>query len=150
MTTTQKRNRYVLDRADVAAGLRAYADLLDNDPSVPISANLSLGLFVHAGEDVDEKQVTRQLLRTLGGGHWDKGAYDNYLIFRGWLHGVPVDVWVSRQAVCERVVTGTREVTELLPVGEDTRPVQPITRTVEDVQWICSPLLADEQSAVSA
>lgn len=148
MNGTAKKDRTArADRAGVVAGLRAFADLLETDPSVPMPTNLYFSLFVHGDEETDEKQATRKLLRSLGGGHWDKADYDNRLIFKGWLHGVPVDVWVNREAVCERRVIGVDEVTELLPVGEDTRPVAPVTRTVERVEWICSPLLADETAA---
>jgi hypothetical protein len=56
--------------------------------------------------------------------------------------GVPIRIYTEREAVCERVVTGTTTVTETVPVGEDTRPVETITREVETYEWRCAPLLA--------
>lgn len=55
-------------------------------------------------------------------------------------------VYVARDKVCERIVTGTREVTEEVPDPEALKavPKVAVTKTVEDVEWRCMPLLADE------
>lgn len=149
MNGTAKKSRTGVaaeDRAEYAAGLRAFADLLESEPSIPAPSGASVDLFVH---DEDGKQAARDLLRKLGGGRWEKkpAAGSDNLIFEGWLHGLPVNVWVDREAVCERRVIGVDEITETVPVGEDMRPVETVTRTVERVEWICSPLLADETAA---
>lgn len=57
-----------------------------------------------------------------------------------------VNIITDREAVCRRVVTGTREVTKTVPApGADTVEV---TETVEDVEWVCDePLLAGAVTA---
>lgn len=58
---------------------------------------------------------------------------------------VGLHVYAGRDAVCERIVTGTHEVTEEVPDPELLAqvPVVTRTRTVEDVEWRCAPFLAD-------
>ncbi len=59
---------------------------------------------------------------------------------------------VPREEVCERVVTGTREVTESVPDPEAMKevPIVEVTKTVEDVEWRCRPLLAAEREPAEA
>ena len=59
----------------------------------------------------------------------------------GELHGLSVEFAVQRADVCKRVVTGTREVESLKPTAFET-----VTETVEDVEWVCEPLLAGDPS----
>jgi hypothetical protein len=153
MTTTEKRDRnlysWTTDPIEVADGLRALADLIENG-QVEVPSGLKPAFWIHPAEGQTEKEATRQLLRTLGGGHWDKRTWEDSLILEGWIGGLPVDVWVNRRAVCERVVVGVDTVIETVPVGEDTRPVETLTREVERVEWVCSPLLDDAPQAVGA
>lgn len=60
-----------------------------------------------------------------------------------------IAVYGDRDEVCERVVTGTREVTEEVPDPEALAAVPKVvvTKTVEDVKWICRPLLGDDAGA---
>ncbi|HET6291734.1 MAG TPA: hypothetical protein VFG33_00115, partial [Kribbella sp.] len=55
---------------------------------------------------------------------------------------IEVHVGAYRDQVCERVVTGTREVTKTVPDPSVVVPDVEVTETVEDVEWICGPLLA--------
>lgn len=48
----------------------------------------------------------------------------------------------QRGEVCERVVTGTETVTRTVP--DPTAPLVEVTETVEHVEWVCRPLLADQ------
>lgn len=61
-----------------------------------------------------------------------------------------VNIWVyaNREEVCERVVIGTREVTEEVPDPEALKavPKVAVTKTVEDVEWQCHSLLAEVSS----
>jgi hypothetical protein len=54
----------------------------------------------------------------------------------------------KRAEVCERVVIGIRQVVEDIPDPEALAavPTTQVTRTVEDVEWRCRPLLAGEPS----
>lgn len=68
---------------------------------------------------------------------------------------VRVRVTIEREEVCERVVTGIREVTEMVPDPDHVAaaPLVEVTKTIEDVEWVCHPLLADpapEQVAAAA
>lgn len=55
----------------------------------------------------------------------------------------------SRHEVCERVVIGEREVTESVPDPEAMRgvPLVEVTRKVEDVEWVCHPIMGDAGEA---
>lgn len=151
MTTTtapkpQPRKEYFYDddRAGIAAGYRHLADLIESGQA-PLPVNPQVSLFLsHGGAPVDEQPAAaRDLMRALGGGKYEKDVASggSSLILRGSCAGLPVDIWVSRDAVCERVVTGTTTVTETVPVGEDTRPVKTVTREVETFEWRCGSLL---------
>lgn len=69
------------------------------------------------------------------------------------LHFGPVylSVYAPRGEVCERVVVGTREVTEEVPDPDALAAVPrvTVTKTVEDVQWVCKPLLGDATGGVA-
>lgn len=132
-------------RAAYAAGLRHLADVIESDPACPYPQG-PLHLFIRDGED--QAEIAARLRRALGGGQWKKKESGGgaYLTLDGMCAGVPIDLWLDRDAVCERVVVGTEEVTEVIPAvtEADLRPEQTITRTVEHVEWRCSPLLASD------
>lgn len=117
---------YPTDRAALAAGYRHLAHLIESGQA-PIPINPQVSLFLSHGETPVDEQPTaaRDLMRALGGGRYAKDvtASGGDLILRGMCGELPVDIWVTRDAVCERVVVGTDEVTETVPVGKDTRPV---------------------------
>jgi hypothetical protein len=62
--------------------------------------------------------------------------------------GIALVAQASRDQVCERVVIDSRQVTEEVPDPEALAaatasvPLVKRTTTVEEVEWICSPLLA--------
>lgn len=59
---------------------------------------------------------------------------------------VTMKVYSDRDQVCERIVTGTREVPveEKDPEALAAVPTRTVMRVVEDVEWRCTPLLAAE------
>lgn len=67
----------------------------------------------------------------------------------GWPEGyrgrVRLHVSVDREEICERIVIGTREVTEEVPDPEKLAavPKVTVTKTVEEVTWRCHPILAE-------
>jgi hypothetical protein len=154
-TTTPRplpRTDYPTDRAAIAAGYRHLADLIESEQApIPINPEVSLFLTMSGLPVDDEPAAARDLMRALGGGKYAKDvqASGGSLILRGMCGGLPVDVWVTRDAVCERVVVGCEEVTEVVPAvtEADLRPEQTITRTVEHVEWRCAPLLAAAETA---
>jgi hypothetical protein len=60
------------------------------------------------------------------------------------LRPIDIEVYGKRAEVCERVVVGTEEVEEEVPDPEALAAVPrvKVTKTVEQVKWVCSPLLA--------
>lgn len=140
----QPRTGFPSDRVGIAAGYRHLADLIESGQA-PIPVNCSVTLNMNYGDwkhtEEEEPALARDLMRALGGGTYRKDQYGSDLILRGMCGGLPVDLWVSRDAVCKRVVTGTTTVTETVPVGEDTRPVETVTRQVETFEWHCGSVL---------
>lgn len=125
------------DVAAYAAGLRHLADLIESGVA-PMPTNPSMGFHAYrvATEGVDQPTAARNLMRALGGGRYAKDQWDTSLILRGMCGGVPVDIWVARDEVCERVVVGT-EVVEI--------PAQPAVEATtfekEIVEWRCGSIL---------
>jgi hypothetical protein len=58
---------------------------------------------------------------------------------------VSMYVYAHRAQVCERVVTGTEQVTRQVPDPDALAavPTVEVTETVEQVRWECHPILAD-------
>ncbi len=56
-------------------------------------------------------------------------------------------VVANREEVCERVVVGARQVTETIPDPSVTVPTVEITKTVEDVEWRCTSILAGQDAS---
>lgn len=127
-------------RAAYAAGLRHLADVIEAHPECPLPSGSGLSFFLHGD---DSATTAAALRRAFGGGRWTKRpSHDETdLILQGMCAGLPINLWLNRNQVCERRVVGQREITETVPVGEDTRPVETVTRTEDVVDWICSPIL---------
>ena len=139
------------DRATFADSLRTIADLLDSTPDLPKPDVLRLGdggMPKVEWNVWDEEPAPRiaELVRLIGG-KWDKNAptteYQQkyYRLTRDY-QGVELEIATYRDRVCERVVTGTREVTEEVAVQTAM-----VTRTEDVVEWRCHPLLAEAVSA---
>lgn len=140
------------DRAGYTAGLRALADLLDTHPEVPLPYDGSaVPLTIHHLYARDPERTVREefqaTLRALPG-RKDKAPDGTYFDVEFELHGLKLTVTAFRDDVCERVVTGTREVTREVPDPDALAavPTTTITETVEDVTWECRPLLAPAEA----
>ena len=129
------------DRQGTIDGLRALADALEADPDLPVPyiAGASWGVHGIAADKVPA-EIAR-VSRLVPVARWDKKVDDGYYRLNALLGALPVEVWGYRNEVCTRVVTGTRVVAEKVPTGFET-----VTKTVEDVEWVCSPLLAERAS----
>jgi hypothetical protein len=137
-------------RARYAAGLRVLAVIVENHPEVPLpfhGAHSPLTFHFLAGNGDRERMAAaaRALPCT-----WRKGTRDYgelggaYFDLTGDLAGLKVQLTAAREDVCERIVTGTREVTEMVkdPVLLAAIPLVPVTREVEEVEWRCRPVTA--------
>lgn len=120
-----------------AEGLRALADLIEATPELePVYIGGHFPLEVWSAHNAE---TLAKIARVALAGGWkvDKDVSEmqyNLLISRD---GFQVRALADRRAVCERVVTGTREV-------EKPDPAAPrVTVTEEVVEWVCKPLLAE-------
>jgi hypothetical protein len=137
-------------RGGYTAGLRALADLLDAHPEVPLPYDGTLGrISIHHLYPIDPKRTVREefqaTLRALPG-RKDKDPDSTYFNVEVELHGLSLVVTAFREEVCERVVKGTREVSREVPDPDALAavPTTTVTETVEDVEWVCRPILASE------
>lgn len=140
------------DRAGYTAGLRALADILDQHPEIPLPYEGRLGTISWPVYDGGAERLAAIARVVIPGRREKDTSLDGYFKVIGKLHGLSLEVWSTRQLVCERIVTGTREVTREVPDPEALAavPTVTVTETVEDVTWECAPLLAGEAEAVPA
>lgn len=143
MSAAEKRAAYI-------SGLRKLADLLEQHEDFPLpygagtsgemaSYRMSFYLFGDSREAF--VSAARKFPGTL-----DKVVADDTFRLNGQIEGLHFELVAFRKDVCERVVTGTREVTRTIPdptVVVPTVPMVEVTETVEDVEWVCAPLLAE-------
>lgn len=150
-------------RAAYIRGLREIADWLAEHPEVPLpyhagythkGAGVGPVLRVYAMHEHDgrtEREIIRDSARAMG--HANKGVSigedPDFVVWRQF-GGIAFMVQATREEVCERVVTGTREVTvkERDPKALAAVPMVEVTKTVEDVEWICGAILADDARKV--
>lgn len=143
-------------RAEQIAGIYELALWLEQHPEIPIPWDLSglpsTDVNIHANHGDDQKAVVAAVARALPG-KVDKSVWgpdDFYFGLKGKAPGgIGINVIASRSEVCERVVTGTREVKKTIPDPMVTVPTIEVTETVEDVEWRCGPVLAGEARKVS-
>jgi hypothetical protein len=130
-------------------GLRVLASILESRPEVKLpyhGSDTHMTLYFLSGDDprADLAAAARAIPCD-----WRKSADDytgspSVFHLAGELGGLRLQLTAYRDAVCTRVVTGTREVTEKVKDPEKLAEVPEIevTRTVEDVTWDCGSLLA--------
>lgn len=149
------------ERAAYTRGLREIADWLDANPEIQLpyldstisgkdqpTLNILLGWW--SGKDQREQMAT--IGRAMG--KFDKYARpdgDRFAISRVF-GSIALTVTADRDEVCERIVVGTREVTEEVPDPEAVAalPKVSVTKVVEDVRWECRSILADEPNSDAA
>ena len=147
-------------RAAYVDGLRQIADFLEAHPDVELPHLAStitgtyedtLNIYIVEG---DQKAKLATIARAMG--QAEKVMADERIrVFRRFA-GIALVAQASRDQVCERVVTDTREVVEEVPDPEALAaataavPLIPVTRIEETVEWRCTPLLADAIPAVQA
>lgn len=143
-TTTSKA-------AQQAAGLRRIADLIEANPELA-------GWFdhiltgPHGGIDIfprgkDYRAALAWFVRTAkaAGATITKDISDKLYNVEASFGGVKVKALSSRGEVCERVVVGTETVTRMVP--DPAAELVEVTETVDVVEWVCAPLLAEQVSA---
>lgn len=148
-----------VEAAALADDLRRLADMVADNPTVAAGVYSQVGpynrMLIPVMHTDDPIAAMRDWIRTGldANAKVKKSFEDEYanvdLIFAG---GLRIHVYAQREQVCQRVVTGTREVTETVPDPEALKavPQVAVTKVVEDVDWICHPLLADDREQVKA
>ena len=138
------------DAQRAAIGLRQLADLLDANPDLPGCTWAFHDINIFADDREGVAAWARATMRATGktekwqGGNW-AGAVAEF-------GPVRAKVLVEREKICERVVTGVREVTEEVPDPEALAALPKVTVTtpVEIVEWVCRPLLAEPAQVAAA
>lgn len=140
MSAPDERERYI-------DGLRTLASALELHPEIPLpydgtSSAISFNFLGGKDPRADMAAAARAIPCAWRKKFWGDGTA--YFTLEGDVGGVQVSLTAFRDAVCRKVVTGTREVTETVkdPAKLAEVPEVEVTRVVEDVEWACGPLLA--------
>lgn len=135
-----------------AVGLRALADMIEQNPELAgLASPDSLHVF-YAHNAAELGAIARAAVRS-GAKVTKQISNDLHNVLLSWGPvGALVLAW--RNDVCERVVLGTKPVTKKVPDPAQLAavPLVEVTEEVEQVEWICRPLLAatDEPEAVAS
>ena len=143
-----------MTRAEYTKGLRALADAIDGNDDLPLPSQGSISpitiQFLH-GDDPRAAMgaAARAIPCNWRKNTWEGSSGTAYFDLTGELDGLHITLTAFRDTVCERVVTGTREVTRTVkdPEAIAAVPEVEVTETVEDVEWRCGSLLAPEGQA---
>lgn len=136
-----------------AAALRAIADMLDAQPELGNYTRFASGInMIHVPVSyLDDPRAAIAAFVRAGMAHGASVTKRNDDKFGGavltW-GPVSLEAFATREQVCERVVVGTKEITEEVPDPEALAAVPKVerTRTEEIVEWRCQPLLAPSEA----
>lgn len=133
-------------RTEKIAALFELALLLEQNPDLPIpfemdGSHLNIMLMSEKDPRAALARIVRILPGTIDKRVWSHGE-NNYFDAIAKVGTIEIRVGAYRDQVCERIVTGTREVTQTVPDPSVEVPLVEVTKTVEDIEWVCSPLLS--------
>lgn len=150
MTTTDTVQQNTDRAAALAAGLRELANMIEKNPAL-LDISAIRYVFDRALVSVDTREDVSALARAgaRSGAKVTKHVGSKYAGVDIAFGSASLHVYADRDEVCERIVIGTREVTEEVPDPEALAavPKVAVTKIVEDVEWRCSSFLAPEPSA---
>lgn len=134
----------------IAENARTLAAFLEAHPDLPepthyeIQWGPAVKWLIFDDDLAEQKRTAESVVRFLPG-KADKRQYNEgeWLKYSGEVDGVQWQVTCQRSAVCERVVTGTETITRTVPDPTVEVPMVEVTETVETVEWVCAPLLAE-------
>lgn len=131
-------------RAAYISGLRKLADWMEQHPEVPLPHTGSTGDMLFIGTIFDDHEELARLFANALPRPIAKEVRGDALDLKASFDGLNVCVILERDAVCRRVVTGTREVTKWVkdPKQLEEIPEVEITETEEIVEWVCGSVLA--------
>lgn len=137
------------------AGLRKLADLIEAHPELAgrfTADEIELNIHTRTDDITAELAEWARFAKANGAKIAKDITQSMYNVTATFCDGVKVSMLAYRTAVCEKVVVGTREVTEEVPDPEALAAVPTVTvkRVVEETKWVCRPLLAaDTETAVA-
>ena len=146
MSTTEIATDTQAKAAAQAAGLRALADLIEANPDLAATDSYIDNLHIWHVRDA----AMLPALARAGMAHgatvtkeYGDQSENQFVLTLTW-DAVGAKALSYRNTVCERVVTGTQEITREVPDPEALAavPTVRITETVETVEWRCQPILA--------
>ena len=146
LTDQQRAEQY-------AAGLERLAAFMRANPQWAAELNDKRFLaYLMPGDTVRTKMAEFVRAGLRAGATIDKEVTDDYAKALLRFGPITIQVYTEREEVCERVVTATHEVVEEVPDPEALAaatasvPLVKKITTVEDVEWVCTPLLAVAQT----
>lgn len=124
-----------LTHAQFAAGLRAVADFYEQHEEIALPHEPYISNF-----SVNTKEEAVLVAKALG--TFDK-VYrdDSFQILKEVVPGFQMRFYFNRASVCERVVKGTTTIAAHVEHVPE--------RVIEDVEWRCHPLLAQEDEVTA-
>lgn len=153
MSTEQTTEPEPKQSQRLAAGFRALADMLDANPDLADVGYCFSYIFEAVNIPVDSREQIATLARAgmRAGAKVDKHQDDNYAGVNISFGSVGLHVYADRDEVCERIVVGTKEVTEEVPDPEALAavPKVTVTKVVEEVEWRCGSLLSPTPAQVA-
>ena len=136
--------------ASTARNARTLAAFLDAYPDLPepthyeVYRHPAVKWLIWDYVPGEQKQLAIDVVRLLPGKATKTvRGVDGWMEYSGEVDGVKWKVVAAREAVCERVVTGTETVTKSVPDPSILVPLVEVTEEVETVEWVCSPLLQE-------
>lgn len=118
------------------------ADYLREHPSLPVPTTFWMGTETFSICYVDDRAELQAVARELGSAI--KGFDDDSAWVSKKFGPVELRYYVSRNEVCERVVTGTREVVKQVPTAFEAQTV-----VEEIVEWRCDDSILAPEPEVS-
>lgn len=143
MSIDEKRQAYI-------DGLHQIADFLAEHPEVPlphlnqtVDGEYGPVLNIYLVTPGQQREPLAAIARAMGTANKTTGDHTGRFEVWRQFAGIKLLASADRAEVCERVVTGTREVTREVPDPDALAAVPKVTVTevVEDVDWVCGPLL---------
>ena len=142
-----------MTNTDTVTGLRALADFFEQYPDLAEHINGQPDLLGYVGFVEDPVAVMAAFARAgkALGVPVEKDYDDNFGKVRLHFGPVALQAYAERGQVCERVVVSTETVVEEVPDPEALAkvPTVQVAREVEQVEWRCHPLLAQDREPVS-